>query len=671
MNRIARRMFSQPFFQAPLTPLGCLVLLLGGLVGCSRQTAGPRESRGEVVVPVVKESDIAHAAAASHTVRPAADRPPAWSVREIVGSEELILQLTPRLRPLTRDVLNLRLPVESQPSLFQPSTRCWHLMPGLITAAPDEGRLGLRHWTMHVAADGAAGPEATETWRALFQEVAYFEHAKFSLVSGHFTDANWNQFESELMFRGLARRTTGSWLDVHVNLRIAWQRLSPEASGDVWRIAEWQPTKVALTEGSSLMFADVLADCIPTAQLQQSLRESQHWVYATRHYYPKLAARLPATTNDPRFFAISTAYHPGLAVVDIDQDGWDDLYLTDRWGKNLLLRNQADGSFAEVAAQYGLDIDGRSNAAVFADFDNDGDLDLMLARSMERSQYLVNDNGRFVDRSADLVSFPLPLEAASLSVADHNRDGLLDVYFCTYHQDDISRRLDADLAHPDHRIHKTLTPEHSAELRRRFRAETRSFINQVGPPNILLTNVGNGRFELAAQNATVASWRNSFQSSWMDFDQDGDPDLYVANDFAPDNLLRNDGAAGFRDVADELGIDQLGFAMGASWGDYDNDGRTDLYVSNMFSKAGQRITSQVDQLDPRIAQLANGNYLYRYDGQRFHLVSGLAPPALTVARTGWSWGGQFLDANNDRFLDLFVPNGYYTVPASFETDVDL
>ena len=68
-----------------------------------------------------------------------------------------------------------------------------------------------------------------------------------------------------------------------------------------------------------------------------------------------------------------------------------------------------------------------------------------------------------------------------------------------------------------------------------------------------------------------------------DFDQDGDVDLYVANDFATDNLLRNDGNAGFTDITDAIGIDQLGFAMGVTWGDYDNDGRYDLYVSNMWA----------------------------------------------------------------------------------------
>ena len=113
-----------------------------------------------------------------------------------------------------------------------------------------------------------------------------------------------------------------------------------------------------------------------------------------------------------------------------------------------------DGTFEEVAEQYGLDIDGRSNAAIFVDFDNDGDKDLMLARSLERSQYWVNENGRFVERSDPWVAGDLPYEATSVSAADFNNDGLMDVYFATYHQDDVSRRIDADLSNSEHRISK-------------------------------------------------------------------------------------------------------------------------------------------------------------------------------------------------------------------------
>ena len=145
----------------------------------------------------------------------------------------------------------------------------------------------------------------------------------------------------------------------------------------------------------------------------------------------------------------------------------------------------------------------------------------------------------------------------------------------------------------------------------------------------------------------------------------------MANDFSEDNLFRNDGEDGFVDVTVAQGIDVNGFAMGASWGDYDNDGRQDLYVSNMYSKAGLRITGGLKQLDRRFRMLAGGNYLWRHGDDGFQLVSGLSPPKLTVARADWAWGGQFADFNNDGFLDIYVPAGYYTVPDEFSTPVDL
>ncbi len=604
-------------------------------------------------------------------------------VRRLVAAEELILELTPVLEPLQQDLLNLVLPTERSLSLFTMRAEIGDLVhdTNAKDTPPDRLAAGASRILPGMTADGR-GP----LWNELFRRVRFWEHVKLSIVKGHFTDDSWNTFRTNIALVGLARSAEGHWLDVRGSLEVDWSRDAElnanstnadrpsdasVASETSWRIARWQPVSFTLASANDRQFRDVLAEAVPDESQRRSLIESQHWLYAINHYYPKRAARAESAIDDARFFPISTAYHPGLSVVDLDRDGWDDLYVVDRWGTNQLLINQRDGTFRSDAKSYGLDIEGRSNACVFADFDNDGDDDLMLARGMERSLYLVNENGRFVDRTADWISHPLPYEATSVSAADYNGDGLLDVYFATYHQDDISRRLDADLSSPEHRIHRTLTPEHSEELKRRFRSETHSFTNQVGPPNILLVNRGNGRFDLAPENPQVALWRNSFQATWCDFDQDGDPDLYVANDFAADHLLRNEGANGFRDVTLELGIDQLGFAMGATWGDYDNDGQHDLYVSNMYSKAGRRITQGVDQLDPRIAQLANGNYLYDFNGQRFQLVSGTEPPKLTVARAGWAWGGQFFDANNDGFLDLYVASGYYTVPAPYETKVDL
>ena len=96
--------------------------------------------------------------------------------------------------------------------------------------------------------------------------------------------------------------------------------------------------------------------------------------------------------------------------------------------------------------------------------------------------------------------------------------------------------------------------------------------------------------------------------------------------------------------------------------DFDNDGRLDLYVSNMYSRAGRRITASLAGLDPRMAKAARGNTLFRNLGDHFERVSGLTPPAHLVERAGWSWGGQLADLDNDGRDDLYVLSGYYTAP---------
>jgi hypothetical protein len=225
--------------------------------------------------------------------------------------------------------------------------------------------------------------------------------------------------------------------------------------------------------------------------------------------------------------------------------------------------------------------------------------------------------------------------------------------------------------------HEFLTPDQAQEFMRLY-AESKQtsdqyegMLDQVGPPNVLLANQGGGRFEVAPENSTVECWRNTLQSTWADFDEDGDPDLYIGNDWATDRLMRNDVAGGFVDVTEQLGISEFSFAMGMDWGDYDRDGRQDVYVSNMFSKAGRRITSQIKELNPAYTRGVDGNFLYQHTRDSFRLVSGLEPPALTVAEAGWSWGGQFADFDNDGFLDLYVPCGYFSAPQEFASNVDL
>ena len=197
-------------------------------------------------------------------------------------------------------------------------------------------------------------------------------------------------------------------------------------------------------------------------------------------------------------------------------------------------------------------------------------------------------------------------------------------------------------------------------------------LEQLGPPNVLLVNRGGGRFEPAPENRTVGVWQNSLQATWCDYNVDGRPDLFVANDWGLDVLFRNDGAAGFTDVTTKAGVTAYGFAMGASWGDYDNDGREDIYVSNMYSEAGRRITARIPELDPMFVESAAGNWLYHGEPDgKFKQVAGVKSPAMTVMNAGWSWGGCFTDFDNDGFLDLYVLSGYFTAPKELSSELDI
>ncbi|MCH7813967.1 MAG: VCBS repeat-containing protein, partial [Planctomycetes bacterium] len=163
---------------------------------------------------------------------------------------------------------------------------------------------------------------------------------------------------------------------------------------------------------------------------------------------------------------------------------------------------------------------------------------------------------------------------------------------------------------------------------------------------------------LAANNA-----RFSLAASWFDYDGDGDSDLYVANDFGPNGLYRNDGGR-FVEVAAQAGAEDQAAGMGVTFADFDLDGDVDLYVSNMFSSAGQRIAFQPrfmsdrapsDLLGVRRHALGNTLLANRGDGT-FEDVSDR-----TGVRMGrWAWGAMFVDLNNDAYDDLVVPNGFLT-----------
>ena len=183
-----------------------------------------------------------------------------------------------------------------------------------------------------------------------------------------------------------------------------------------------------------------------------------------------------------------------------------------------------------------------------------------------------------------------------------------------------------------------------------------------GVSGFLLRNEGGLRFSDVTESSGMdeANRRFSLAASWCDFDDDGDPDLYVANDFGKNNFYRNEGGGRFREVAGELGIVDTGNGMSVSWADVDRDGRFDLYVGNMWSSAGNRIAWQPafadDALRGTYLRMARGNSLFRNSGDGF--VDASSGSGAMMGR--WAWASLFGDLNNDGWEDLVVANGFLT-----------
>lgn len=434
-----------------------------------------------------------------------------------------------------------------------------------------------------------------------------------------------------------------------------------------WALDEWIQHDLTLTCAERPLFRDTLAEALSDPDALEAAISSDHDRYLSDFVQN---ANPPSFFPDPiEHFPFDASYvFPSVSVVDFDGDSHEDLFLSSRWDPTQLLRNKGDGTFEDVTHRSGLQNYVGVNCSIFADFDNDGDQDALIGFSWTGAKFYLNENGRF--RHIRDSAFSNVKMISGMSVSDINRDGLLDLYLSTNCPDALPENMD--------KWHETFLQEGEYEFFDKNAKDTNKWLNKPGPPNYIFMNRGDGEFEQASPEGPWSQWRMSYQAAWGDFDNDGDDDLYICNDFAPDAFLRNDTSAGasnpiFADITQEaLGDTHLGFGMGIDWGDYDRDGDLDLYVSNMYSKAGKRILGQLgDRVGKGVKVAAAGNFLYQNDGSRFMQVAGPGESQKNVHRTGWSYGGQFADFDNNGELDLYVPCGHYTAPKRISTQVDL
>jgi len=327
---------------------------------------------------------------------------------------------------------------------------------------------------------------------------------------------------------------------------------------------------------------------------------------------------LPNTDCQPQWFS------GGLAVGDYDADGWPDLFFTRLGAPDRLYRNRGDGTFEDVTTEAGLGDCTFTNGAAFGDIDDDGDLDLVVTALGGPAHHLyVNDGaGHFADEAAArgvALDMGGPHGGQSVTMGDYDLDGDLDLH-----------------------LNEWLRPRNAPA-------------SPTGPlGSRLLRNDGNGHFDdVTAQAGVQLDGRSTdggvygFASTFVDLDADGHPELVVAADFRTSALFWNRGDGTFEEGSEAAGVNTESNAMGSTFGDFDDDGDLDWFVTS--------IAQMASCAGPTCGWIGTGNRLYRNDGGRtFAEIS----EAADVRDAGWGWGAAWGDLDGDGDLDLAATNGW-------------
>ena len=315
----------------------------------------------------------------------------------------------------------------------------------------------------------------------------------------------------------------------------------------------------------------------------------------------------------------------GGAAIDVDGDGVEELFIGGGHGQKDVLYKFNGKSFDAVPDAAGIDKPegGSSLGALVLDVNMDGKQDLIVTRPTGVWLY-TNKAGAFSGRKLDapVLADTTPL---SVAVADINGDGHFDMYVSGYIRNDLVEGLNI------------------------FNKEG------YGGTSALLINRGDNSFEDQTEARGLYHKQNTFQSAFIDFDNDGDVDLVVAHDTGQVKTWENDGTGNFTDVPNP-NSDQFSYPMGIAIGDYDNDGLVDFFFSNVGSSPPHFLVKG----DLRDDQQHNWNWLlFRNLGDmQFEDVAEEAK----LADYEFSWGAVFEDLNLDGREDLLVSENFVTAP---------
>jgi hypothetical protein len=342
----------------------------------------------------------------------------------------------------------------------------------------------------------------------------------------------------------------------------------------------------------------------------------------------------------------------GVAWGDYNNDGWPDVFLVNLAGpitlsadgvrrspaRCALYRNNGHGTFTDVSVEAGVDLRAFGMGAEWGDYDNDGWLDLVVSTYGENVLYRNNGDGTFSDRTRAAGLAGKRGFWSGVAWGDYDRDGFLDLYVAGYVK------------------YSPLTTPGTSQ---QYDVENPASINPNSfPPerNLLYHNNGDGTFtEVATRAGVLGEQGKSLEAAWVDFDEDGWPDLYVANDVTDNQLFHNRGDGTFEDISHAARVADYRSAMGLAVGDWDGDQDMDLFITHWIAQENALYSNLRNRRSGKPEDGDGGGggrpaVEFMDEADRY----GLGQIALDFV----GWGTFFFDPDNNGKLDLFVVNGH-------------
>lgn len=370
----------------------------------------------------------------------------------------------------------------------------------------------------------------------------------------------------------------------------------------------------------------------------------------------------------------------GVAIGDVDSDGLADMYFCRLDGRNVLYKNLGNWQFQDVTDSAGVACTGQFSAgAVFADIDGDADLDLLVTAIGGPNACFLNDGtGKFIEMP-NAAGFGSESGASTMALADIDTDGDLDLYIANY-----KKKSAKDIWDPGELVFESVVdrndgnPRINPKFKDHFVLDIRDewiLYLETGEPDLLFLNDGEGHFEKVPftdgrfldENGNpitgLLDW--GLMARFQDMDGDGDPDIYVCNDFeSPDRIWINDGTGRFQAIPKFAIRHSSNSSMAVDFSDIDRDGNLDFLVMDMLSRHHQRRMTQnstsvplphsIGEIDSRPQYMKNTLFLNCGDGTYAEIAQYSG-----IDASEWSWSNLFLDVDLDGYEDVLVATGHY------------